>query len=102
MVMFVINWVWGIPVSIEHHSDIEIEADVWEYFPRPWRLEIFEDGTCWGIVAANDKQVVTTDSGVYAPDAVTAQIICDAVNRWRGNTIKVKDLIGTDVRPPRQ
>ena len=57
--------------------------------PLPWRV-LPNDGTfdepdrCQGIVDADGDPVVTTDSGVYAPDAVTAAFLVHACNNHEG------------------
>ncbi len=54
-------------------------SKVFQKHPRPWKVEL-EDGLCWGIVDANGRKVVETDSGFYEPDEPTAQLIVDVIN----------------------
>ncbi len=55
-------------------------------FKRPWRVLVESwngsEDYCDGIVNAEGDPVVETDSGFYAPDLETAQLIVDAVNAW--------------------
>lgn len=52
--------------------------------PRPWRIVPDDEFSerCWGIVDANGKSVVVTDSGFYPPDHKTAEFIIAAINSY--------------------
>ena len=49
--------------------------------PRPWHVELSDDGEdCYGILGADGRRVIETDSGVYPPDIETAEFIVKCVN----------------------